>query len=344
MNYRGSYRYLLRNAQAAMLAAIEIYNKPRFDYREECCVILLLNAWELLLKALLSKNKRSIFYPKRRKEPYRTLAWSDALAQAERFFPPQISPLPVRRNLEMVATYRDNAVHFYNAKGFATVLYALAQTSIVNFRDVLLHAFKVDLSQEISWQLLPLGLRVPIDPIEYISGKSVESKKGSAAVRQFLSELAAATKEVEAKGDDTGRLLTIFSVKLESTKKISDADVVVGVTKATETPGPLAIVRAVDPNLSHPLRQTEVLAKVPTLHGKPFSAHTFQALVWKHDLKGRPEYCWKAKEGVLTRYSSDIVAWINQRTPQELESALGDYRAFLRGMTGTCPTSSHTPA
>jgi hypothetical protein len=54
MNYRGSYRHLLRNGKAALLAAIEIYNKPRFEYRDECFVILLLNAWELALKALLS--------------------------------------------------------------------------------------------------------------------------------------------------------------------------------------------------------------------------------------------------------------------------------------------------
>ena len=44
MNYRSSYRKLLANGKAALLAAIEIYNKPRIDYRDECFVILLLNA------------------------------------------------------------------------------------------------------------------------------------------------------------------------------------------------------------------------------------------------------------------------------------------------------------
>ena len=72
MNYFGSYRNLLQNAQAAMLAAIEIYNKPRFQYRDECFSILLINAWELILKALLSKNRKSIYYKKRRGEAYKT--------------------------------------------------------------------------------------------------------------------------------------------------------------------------------------------------------------------------------------------------------------------------------
>ncbi|WP_230851072.1 DUF3644 domain-containing protein, partial [Ralstonia solanacearum] len=37
--------------EAALTAAIEIYNKPSFPYREESFAILAINAWELLLKA-----------------------------------------------------------------------------------------------------------------------------------------------------------------------------------------------------------------------------------------------------------------------------------------------------
>ena len=39
----------------AMLAAIEVYNKPTFAYREESFAILAINSWELLLKARLLK-------------------------------------------------------------------------------------------------------------------------------------------------------------------------------------------------------------------------------------------------------------------------------------------------
>jgi hypothetical protein len=48
---------LLQTAEAALISAIEIYNKPAFAYREETFAILALNAWELMLKAkLLSLN------------------------------------------------------------------------------------------------------------------------------------------------------------------------------------------------------------------------------------------------------------------------------------------------
>jgi hypothetical protein len=42
---------LLAKSLQAALAAIEIYNKPDFRYREESFAVLICNSWELLLKA-----------------------------------------------------------------------------------------------------------------------------------------------------------------------------------------------------------------------------------------------------------------------------------------------------
>jgi hypothetical protein len=81
----------MRNAKAAMLAAIELYNKPSVAYRDDTVAILLVNAWELLLKALLSKSKQSIFYPKQRGSPYRSLSWQEAFNRADSFFPKEVA-------------------------------------------------------------------------------------------------------------------------------------------------------------------------------------------------------------------------------------------------------------
>ena len=329
MNYRGSYRKLLGNAKAAMIGSIEIYNKPAFKYRDECFVILLLNAWELALKAVLSKKGKSIFYPKRRGEPYRTLSLKDAFRQTGGLLPKALPELPIRRNLELLSTYRDNAVHFYNQPNFGVVIYALAQTSIKNFRDTLAEIFSVFLEDEISWHLLPLGIRPPVDPVAYISGNCENNGKQSDAVRQFLHELDEAAREVKEAGSDGGRLLTIFNVKLESVKKIGDADVVVGIDKGGGS-GPLTVVRTQDPNVTHPLRQKEVLEKVGTFHGRPITSHVFQAIAWHHDLKSKPQYCWRAQEGFLTRCSNDVVAYMKRLTSTDVDKARSAYRAHLR--------------
>lgn len=48
---KGKVKSILERSVAACVSAIEIYNKPDFKYREETFSILLVNAWELLLKA-----------------------------------------------------------------------------------------------------------------------------------------------------------------------------------------------------------------------------------------------------------------------------------------------------
>ena len=56
---------LLDRAIAAMVAAIEIYNKPGFPYRTESFAILAINGWELLFKAKWladNRNRASSLY------------------------------------------------------------------------------------------------------------------------------------------------------------------------------------------------------------------------------------------------------------------------------------------
>lgn len=52
---------LLDKSVSAMIAAIEIYNKPDFLYRGETFAILAINSWELLLKSKwLSDHKNKM--------------------------------------------------------------------------------------------------------------------------------------------------------------------------------------------------------------------------------------------------------------------------------------------
>ena len=212
MNYFGSYRALLGNAIAALAAALEIYNKPRIAYRDECSVILLVNAWELALKATLSKRRIRIYYPKRRGQPYRTLSLTDALHKARDLFPSGIDYVSTAGNLEFLVDYRDKCIHFYNKPGFGALLYSLAQTCVVNLSDFIREVFGRDLSDEITMSLLPLGLAPPVDPVQFLRA----SAEGDASrpVQQFSKRLRDLVADLDEQGHDTGRLLTPFQVKL----------------------------------------------------------------------------------------------------------------------------------
>jgi hypothetical protein len=340
VNYRGSYRKLLGNSRAAIIGAIEIYNKPRFEYRDECFVILLVNAWELLLKALLSKNSQSIYYKKKPRQPYRTLSWSDALTRIESrgHWPVGAPPLlAVRRNLELLTVYRDNAVHYYNEPSFGVLIYSLAQTSIVNYRDVLTAGFGQSLGTEITWQLLPLGLAPPVDPIEYL--REASRLSSTRAVTDFVRLISEATAELEKAKIDTGRLLTIFSVSLQSTKKISQADVIVGVRGHDgEEVGETVVIRPLDPNRSHPLFQKNIVEEIGSdLNGVRFTSYTFQAIAWQYDLRSKSTYCWIDDDTQRPRWSQDVLTFLRHLPKEDIASALTAYRARPKpiAFTGT---------
>ena len=329
MNYQGSYRALRDNACAAMIAAIEIYNKPNISYRDECTSILLINAWELLLKAIISKNKQSIYYPKERNKPYRTLSIGDSLSKSKTLFLTEIPIEPVAKNMDFILIYRNNSTHFYNQKGFSALMYPLMQTSIINFRDLTWSIFQKDIKDMINIVLLPLSLGASLDPIEFFKKEELRSPT-SKAVTQFVSEIANATKTLEDGGYDTSRLLMTISVKLESTKKYSSADIVAGVSREipSGSGGPLIIERRFDPNDPNWIRQKDILEKLSALYGIKLNRFVFQALIWKYDIKQKRNMCWIADEGVLTKYSNEIIYFF--KTLSQGEIAISEFKAFKK--------------
>ncbi len=326
MNLNGSFRALCNNSSAAMFAAIEIYNKPQITYRDECFSILLINAWELLLKAIISKNKHRIFYPKKRREVYRTLSLRDALVNAQTSFPATIPYESVAQNITMLETYRNNVIHFYNQKGFGVIIYGLAQTSIINYRDLMLSIFNIDIGSKITLNLLPLSFGTQLDPIEFLQKTKNDPPKNK-AVAQFLREISQTTQELEAKNIDTSRFLTVFKVNFQSVKKISSADIITGIGSTSADQDVLIVERRVDPNMSHPLRQKEIVSAIGAqVNEVRFSPHTFQAIVWKLDIKAKSHLCWLPAVGGSPQYSNEVVSIIKRLSRLEIETALQEYK------------------
>lgn len=322
INIYGAYTRLRDNSKSAMMAAIEIYNKPNFEYREECCVILLINAWELILKALLSKNKvRIYYYKKSRNEDYRTLSIRDSLTKGKSYFPHEMDYTAVKANLDHLITFRDKAIHFYNVKGLESVIYNLAQASINNYCDLLRLSFNVDLAESVNIVLLPLSVgQMPIDPIQFIDGRHITGKY-PAEVTSFLRSLGAAVSVLEARNADVSRLMLTFSIKYESVKKRKDAVAVVGIDENAPTS---VAIRKFDPNDF--LRQSEILAKLPDkIEGVKVNQYTFQAYVWKHKIKEKSHLYWSDKSGAVTRYSPELVGQIRKSSGADLQKARKEY-------------------
>ncbi len=106
-------------AEDALLAAIEIYNKPRVAYREQTLALLLVNAWEILLKARVvqmhGNNLAAIYrreggsrrFRKARSGRILTVGLREAAEKAQ-------AAKEVRSNLEGLCEVRDEAAHLGN--------------------------------------------------------------------------------------------------------------------------------------------------------------------------------------------------------------------------------------
>lgn len=108
---------MARCAASALLAAVEIYNKPTVEYREQTFCLLITNAWEILLKArLVQQNDGRIEAVYRRKGPSRrfirdaatgepiTLNLGETLGRIQ-------MPGSSRENILGISAVRNRAIH-----------------------------------------------------------------------------------------------------------------------------------------------------------------------------------------------------------------------------------------
>src|ERR1700733_12607625 len=165
---------LLQTAEAALISAIEIYNKPAFAYREETFAILALNAWELMLKAkLLSLNDNDprclyvYFAPKtqagipskklkmkrNRSGNIMTIGLEACIVAIEKN---GIGvPAAIKANLEALMEIRDNAVHYINASPLlAKQVLEIGTASLRNFIELGKLWLDLDLSHTASTSCL----------------------------------------------------------------------------------------------------------------------------------------------------------------------------------------------
>jgi hypothetical protein len=166
---------LLDRAIAATVAAIEIYNKPDFQYREETFAVLATNGWELLLKAkwlALNQNKvRSLYVtgkvttakgnPSQKLRIKKTRSGNpfthsiDFLAKD--LVQKNLLEQTVWKNIQALLEIRDSAVHFYNPGGaFAMRLQEIGAASLKNFVAVVGDWFGRGLDK-FNFYLMPLS-------------------------------------------------------------------------------------------------------------------------------------------------------------------------------------------
>jgi len=178
---------ILDKSFAAMIAAIEIYNKPDFKYREETFSILAVNSWELLFKAKwlqINNNKVNSLYVyenikkidgsrgKRKiiKQTRANNSYTHSLEYlAKKLEERKLLDGVVRINIEALTEIRDSAVHFYNKSPlFSLRIQEIGSATLKNFVTLAKEWFNINLN-EFNFYLMPLGFMPATKNIELIN-------------------------------------------------------------------------------------------------------------------------------------------------------------------------------
>jgi hypothetical protein len=169
-----SYNLLDKAVQAAS-SAIELYNKPNFLYREESFTILMVNAWELLLKAKLlndNNNKLSCIYSLKQADgkngkSYKKPRYEELLSKNKKTITVEKAmerlslPKDLKDQLGTIIEIRNNAIHFYNeSKIFDNKLLEVGTATLKSFTEMLGEWFNYPIGKYKLF-LIPLAFDIP---------------------------------------------------------------------------------------------------------------------------------------------------------------------------------------
>jgi hypothetical protein len=292
---------LLRKSKDNMLLALELYNRPSLENRMDSFVLCFCIAWEQLLKAILieKQGEDSIFRDGTNRRGHReTISLRDCL---ERLFR---SDSIVRKNIERIAYYRDQAVHLLMPE-VQGILSRVFQSGVLNY-STQFHEFTEQhfLPASHSGMLSLVGdLRQP----SIVSLKTNYGRKVGEEIFELVNTITQEAQEIDdiqfaiplnvrlvfAKYDSEGNVVTLARAE-EGMEALKDA---------------IVVEKPVDHSKTHPFTEkkciVEINQRLKQKHPKEF---LLGRLVARNRSTQEPEinsYCFRAIVDKLKWKNSD---------------------------------------
>ncbi|PLA14865.1 DUF3644 domain-containing protein [Corynebacterium riegelii] len=216
----GTVGRLLEKSKEAFVLALELYNRPTLKYHAETCSIFLCNAWELMLKAYLIRERGldSIYYPG---GSGKTISLTDCL---KKIFTNDKDPL--RINMDEIIRFRNLNTHFVTDE-YEIFIGPFLQKSVMNYADKLLELHDESVSDLMPENHLVLAVRRgAIEP------DVIRAKYEPHVAEQLLKMRRSAA---DAAGTaERGAAAAIYETNLRIVKKAKDADLNVYVDKEAD--------------------------------------------------------------------------------------------------------------
>lgn len=221
---------LLKNSIAAYFAAIEIHNKPNITYRYETVTLLIMNAWELVLKSYIRKyvKHKSIF-----ENDGHTINFDKALSYVTEDVNSKKpkSFTAIQKNLEEIEAYRNGIAHFY-CDNLEPYIFMLVARAALNYVDFVKKYFSKDIMADEGLFILPLGFKLPFKPEDFLSA-NVTKYANSPESLVFIRSIVKTIQSLDAEGIDDSIVLG-FDIYMESVKKAKNRDLLAAITSVED--------------------------------------------------------------------------------------------------------------
>jgi hypothetical protein len=299
---------------ASFHSALAHYNNPSAKLRTEIFTMLLINSWELILKAFLVDR----FNLGRIKSTNSTtISISNALKQV---YPKADDPC--RGNLEKIIELRNQSTHFV-IEEFSTAYERLFQSCIINYIDFVtnkLHAHD-KLNLNLSSLLIANDEATPVDL------NSITAIYGAEIVEDF--RLSQTSINAQEHSYNSERYSIPIHYRLTVTTKPNTGTCLLEL----DSEGKMGYIVQVpiDPESTHPYRETDIIPVIAKeIPG--FSRTQFRSIVYSEkikDTKSSP-YHYRFVSSNTNMYSDRLIEFItakNRAEPQYIDKCVQKYKA-----------------
>lgn len=254
------------------------------------------------MKAKLLDGGNKIFYPKKRKQPRRSLSLDDCL---KKLYTSEDDP--IRLNIERIHELRNNAIHLV-IPFIPRDIMGLFQAGVINFPRALQDWFSISLSERI-----PLGMMVLVydfDPEQHsLESARMRRRMTIGTFRWLTAFQTRIQRDAASLGNAQERFCIPISYRVAITRNPRKADIVLSAGGTGQEA--VIIERPRSPDVTHPYRTKEVIALV---NDKLQGSHTINSYDTNcirklFKIETKPEFYYKDKFSPR-RYSSEFVDWI----------------------------------
>lgn len=237
---------MLSKSQESFLLAIELYNRPTLSLNIDSFCIFICNAWELLFKARLLSQGKSIYF--KSKDKNRTYDLSKLI----KLNLTNDKDL-VRVNLEIIVGLRNKATHLIIPE-YASMFNDVFLAAVRNYTDKIEEYFQIKIGDKFKTDFLTLFIPTTNDV-------NILKKYGKTIHREFYNLNKYISSLLAEKAQENiipQKLAVTYDLRFKKVNAITDANLTI--TKVGKGGLPVAkIIEEIDPGTTHPFSNSKIL-------------------------------------------------------------------------------------